>query len=715
MATLNIDLDDGASAGLEQIDAQLQAMAVTTDNLTEAQERNIIVIHEQRASWSAMGVTAVGALGQVTASGLKLAAVLAPIYERQRLINAAQSAFTSISGATSAALGKQAAQWTMLGQVAETGGLMALKAITGLGPQVLGATIGWKGYEAVLARTGLKTVELADGTKVVESNLDRVRAAASRLGGDFARDFGGARDAAKEFYDSINIIPSVWKAIDPVATRGAENLISNINLVRRAYNGAGADLADWQAKMVEQRAKEAEGFAMLGRANQELAARQEYRAEQQRLASINTIEGLNREIQATKEAAGAAATAGKFDAAAKEEYYQKLDYLELQRSKITENVEKARREQFNQSRKAHEEAINAEQDKLGEYMARLQEVYDLEYKRGQDRMRMARELQSTARSQDTDTAMEAGRDLQSGERQLVEARMKAAGATELQIKTQLAEMDKQFAAAVHSIKMQAIADESKAREALLQKERLELEKSGINGIEYEKRLSKIKAEEDKIVFDRRKKAIEETSRFDREQNRITIAQQLANQQALFAKEAERIAKIKAMNQQAIEKAFPAQDVLNSTDPRAVLRQVQENRARAAGQAQADRDRELFERGQAGDQAAMSKFAANQRREMARARRGAFNDAENGNVGEGELATAQAQVAGESLNVMQQQGRVSADTVTALQEALRAIADQATATENMQSTVNQLVASARGMRQATRRQAENSRNQQGSLE
>lgn len=715
MATLTIDLDDEASEGLQAIDAQLEQMAETTDQLTAAQERQITVVHEQRASWSALGVTATGALGQVASSGMKLAAVLAPIYERQRLINAAQSTFAAVSVVTTSSLGKQVTQWGLLGQAAQTGGVMALKAMTGLGPQVLGATIALKGYEAILARTGLKTVELADGTKVVESNLDRVQGSLAKLGGDIRRDFAGAAEVAKEFIGELNFLPSIWKAIDPIATKSAENLVSNINMIRKAYSGADGELADWHAKMEAQREKEAEGFAMLGRANDELRGRQEYRAEQARLASINTIEGLNQEIQKTKEAAGAAATAGKFDAEAKEEYYQTMDFLELQRAKITENVEKARRDQFAKSRKAHEEAINAEQDKLGEYMRRMQEVYDLEHKRHQERARMARELREASRDQDTETVMDASKDLHEGDKARVDARLRAQGATEIQVKHQLAEMDRQFAESAYQIKMQSIADEWKARDAVHQKERLELEKSGLKGIEYEKRLSKIKADEDKMVFDLRKKAIEETGRYQREQNKLTTSQQLANEQALFAKEAERIQKIKALQREAIGKAFNPQEVLNSTDPQKVLRQIQENRARQAGQAQADRDRELWEKGQAGDKAAMNKFAANQRKEMAKARRLAYNDAENGNVGEGELATAQAQVAGEQLGLMQQQGRVTADTAVALQEALKAIADQATATEQMQTTVNQLVANAKGIRQATKRQAENSRNQQGSLE
>ena len=238
----------------------------------------------------------------------------------------------------------------------------------------------------------------------------------------------------------------------------------------------------------------------------------------------------------------------------------------------------------------------------------------------------------------------------------------------------------------------------------------------------------IQQEEDKIVFERRKKAIEEEGRFQREQNKLTIDEQRA-------REMDRLKAIKDATDKA-KKAIgiggaggggggggnfdaAAKDILNAQDPKKVLKQLQEDRAKHAQMEQVERDRDLWVKGNnigmPGQKAALDKFWDNQRKAVAQARREAFDDAMNGNVGGGELMNAQNQVAQKGLANQQKQGKISGDQAKAIADIMQALTDQANINDNMQATVDQLVANAKGIKQVTKRQAENARNQQNSLE
>ena len=163
----------------------------------------------------------------------------------------------------------------------------------------------------------------------------------------------------------------------------------------------------------------------------------------------------------------------------------------------------------------------------------------------------------------------------------------------------------------------------------------------------------------------------------------------------------------------------AKDILNAQDPKKVLKQLQEDRAKQAQMEQVERDRDLWVKGNnigmPGQKAALDKFWDNQRKAVAQARREAFDDAMNGNVGGGELMNAQNQVAQKGLANQQKQGKISGDQAKAIADIMQALTDQANINDNMQATVDQLVANAKGIKQVTKRQAENARNQQNSLE
>ena len=742
MATLTIDLDDQATDGLEQLNAVLEQSAIAAeeagkgaDQLTESQQRQIVVINKTVAGWSELANTSIHALGAMGAAGLNAFGKMEDGAERllQKYGLLGKSAALAES---TAALGAQATGWNNVGAAATTAGTMAVKAWLQVGPQVLGATVAIKGYESLLARTGLTTKELADGTIVLESNLDRVNAATSKFGADVKTNFSESAAALKELTNISISFPDVWKEIDKAATQSAVHMVENIGLINDGYNEtllASQDLvgqllgaeAGATRKLIEQKREqlaidtkaavqrelEKEGLKLLAKANDELANRLAARAEQSRIASLDSVAAVEAEIKKVKEAADAQVKAGKFNADAQTEYAQKIEVLQSRQMAIEKDASTKRTEAHKQRMSEYTEEMKAQDD----FINRAREVYDLELKRGKEKSRQAAELKNTGAKQDFDTKLDVVKDTHEAEKDIAEARLKAQGATEIEVKAQITEMDRKFSADLHAVKLQNIVDESRSRLVELQKERLELDQSGINGVEREKRLSKIKADEDKLIFDQRKKAIEETGRFDREQNKLTNDLKIAGIQAQLKAEEERINKTKAMNDQALAKVFDPRKFAEQQDPNKVFKQFQADRVKQAQEEQITRDDELGRKGMAGDDRAMKKFFDNQKKAMAQAKKQATQDAESGNFSEAEVTKAQANTAKQTVNNFQKQGKMNGDTVKAMQDALTALSNQADATDNIQGTLDQLVAFAKGQKQVAKRQSENARNQANSLE
>ena len=805
MATLRVDLDDEASEGLESLNAQLdqtakatEVVAVAAVHLTQVQQNQTTIINNNRKGWSEFGSTLVGVYGDVATTGINAFRDIevATIKGTVAITNAGYHTATSIINTaivtTGAVMGIKAV-WgkhdqkikestsivedstevqrssisrlvgamallgpagVAMGTAAKLGygdvtaaATFATKAVLGVGPQILGAKVGWEIYAAVLARTGLRTVELADGTKVLESNLDRVHQATGKFGEDLSRDFKEASDAFSSLMDVSITFPDVWQSIDEDATKSAEHLIENVGLIRSGYNeavislrafavqmgggnaeayrkeiGLVRELSDWHAKMDKQREAEVEHFDRLRSANAVVESRALARAEAERVASIKTVDGVDSEIQALKNKAGQMAAALKFDESAQRAYNDQMMALEQRRQAIEKEGSTKRSEYHRKAREEYTEEMKS----IDDLIARTREVYDLDVKRIEAKNRMNRELVGAAKGQDFQTGMDAAKDMHAGEKELAEARLKSQGATDAAIRTELSKMDRQFNEKAHTAKMQQIADESKSKMDQLEKERLKLEKSGIDGSEREKRLSLIQQEEDKVIFERRKKAIEEQGRFEREQNKLTIDEARQRELDKFKQLAD--AKKKAgvggnagggVGKVGGKPDANADEILNAQDPKKVLRELQELRAKQAQKEQAERDRDLWVKGQnigmPGQQAAAKQFAENQRKAMAAARRQAFDDAQNGNVDDGELKNAQNNVAKQTISTMQKQGKLNVDQVKAMTDLLQQAVDTANTVDQLQATVDQLVAAAKGQKQVAKRQAENARNQANSLE
>ncbi|WP_397570452.1 hypothetical protein [Schlesneria sp. T3-172] len=767
MPALRIDLDDQATDGLEELNAKLEEMAIAsqnaadgTDILTEAQQRQVLVLHEQRTGWSTLADTSIDALARIGDAGARAYSATAQAAGAATLATSAFASSTVLSmgivtasaikatGAMAglARMGTNLATgtaglvankmaWDKMGDAAQFAGITALKAASGFGPQILGATIAVESYRAVLARTGLKTVELADGTKVLESNLDRVNQAAGKFGGDISRDMSMAAEGMKDLLNVVIPFPDIWKEVDKIATKSAENLISNIGMLQQGYNDATMASESWVRQLLgeeasairksielrrEQYAIDKEAAAKkaaeapfqerLNQVNAEAAARAEARGEAERIASLKTVQAVDAEIKKVHERMESQKTSLRFTAEEAMKSNNQLIALERQRE-VAEKAASTKRSEYHKKRT---EEYTEEMKAVDALISRQREVYDLEVSRARARAGFQKELLSTQKDETVQSVMAAAEAQHEQDKERVAARLKAQGVTETQIKSQLAELDQQFAATAHSVKMQMIADEFKIRRNELDRERLELEKSGINGIEREKRLSKIKAEEDKAIFEARKKAIAEQGNLERTQNTITANQRRAEQQAYIAAEEERRARAKADRDEALKKAFPTQDILNSTDPQKVLEQLRADRATREQQAQAERDSALGQQAMSGDKKAISQWNRNQRAAINRGKNSANRDFENGNVGESEFQQAQAEVALQSLAGLQQQGRISQQVAIGLAETLNAVTAEAAKNAALQQQVERLVAAAKGISQGAKRANDSYRSQMGSL-
>lgn len=316
MAVIAINLDDQASAGLKQLGGELGKVATATDDVSHSsaelnaeQQRQIMVIHEHREGTSRL----VAAFAELTSHGLELATTLIHIHEQHRMLAQAQRVLSNTSAAVTEFLGKQAAKWGVIEATSGTALSGISRGVTSLGPLVAGVTVGFTAWEAVMARTGKRADELGN----ITTNLDRIHAAAGGVGRDFAAiggELAGNIKYGAMQLSGLNLAVQVgsvaWKELDASATRTADQMVINLGLVREAM-GLGSNEQDRQnARMEAQREKEKDGFREIRDANAELEARSASRARQEEIASIKTVEGIEKEIRALRERTSQAAQAG---------------------------------------------------------------------------------------------------------------------------------------------------------------------------------------------------------------------------------------------------------------------------------------------------------------------------------------------------------------------------------------------------------------------
>lgn len=794
MPALTLTLDDQITDGLVSIDNALKKVGETTlvtaktaERFNDLSQRQTVIIQQQARGYSELAATSVRVFGDISVAGVKafesitLAVVNTQAYMEQLLVKEGASLIRWSIGATvalggmatyliasgrsaaahavsvgqaaasherlggvinrnrgamiagGAALADQTVGYGLLGKAAETAGKAALNAATGAGPYVLGATIAWKGYEMILARTGARMVTLADGSTKMETNLDRVQSAMGNFSKSVSRDIGEAGEAIQYFYDKpwFDFTFGLKEAFDKDVTMRTDNMIENIGHLNKAYNDGVIEMRAYFAQMTgssyqgykdeitvvrelreahanleEQRNREKTGFKNIRDMNQWLEDQEKKRAESARLNSIKTVAGIDDEIRATREKAAETARAGNMDEETSKQFGQRLNWLAERRITVEKQVADA-------AKKAHEakKSIYTEAMRMSdEQSIASTKLLEVERKRVANWHEMGRAIGFALQDQKHENQLARAKEQLEVEKELTAARMKLGGSKDSQIKAQQAAMDKQFAKDMHADRLKQIDIEAQRKLDSIDKERERNEKTGGTAHERAMAESKLLADRDKVLFERRKARIDETGKYQREMIEADANKFKEAELQKFRAEEERIAKVKSLT----EKTFDAQKVMQAADPKKVLKAIQDQRAEAAMNAQGIKDEQLFLKGEAGDKAAMRQFDRNQDRAAKIARKGVMNDFESGNLKDNEVSSAQNKVAQETLTTLQKQGKLSDDQTKAMIDVLKTLANQQQSIDNADATMQQIINFSKGLKSQSAKTTQSTASQVGSL-
>jgi len=449
-ATLSIRVRNETGAELKKIqqsmDATGDSAAALSDDMQRAtretsqeiarlrreQSEEIRIIHEQRASWSSLAATAVPAVTSITVAGVKYAGMLATLAARQKALETVMAPLASSQRALSTAidLGERAA---VRGAASLAGyGQAAGTAATVLG----GVTIGLKGYEALLSRTGKEVIQHTAATddqvralsalqaeaqatgQSVESvarkagisldslgaqtttNLDRLRSATGQMTGELARlasdEVKLLKDAAFEVSGlkfQLDAVRTVWHEIDASATRSTNQMIENLGHVqtgaRKAYdalNGEGASQRIQDMDHLEAaRKREIDDFGRLRGVESELDRLRTETAERRRLDSLTSLRDIDGEINRQKSLAAMAAANNQFDEAAAKRHQATMEALGTKRSQIEADRMKDARDSIGLTRElqqASERNQQSEIDGINAAIRKAQEHADARRKSG---------------------------------------------------------------------------------------------------------------------------------------------------------------------------------------------------------------------------------------------------------------------------------------------------------------------------------------------
>lgn len=692
--SITIRLNDEVTDGVEEIQSALAEMGHFSSetargirDLSAAEQEQIQVIHEHRGSLVDLtGDTvqfageSVSAIGAVTAAYIHFKA---------------ETAWLTYFKSTLASVGTATAAWGNHLDLAARQGIGLLRFVPRFGatvgnviPVLTGATLATAGFEAVLSRTGRRMVDtthdlsqatdeqrrafealateaqrsgttideallragqsFADfGVQVVpvyESNLDRVDAATAKLLTSLARPFRTIADGAAEVLSGLNPLAPVLREIDAAATRSTDNLVRNIAALQSLSEAAAdATLGEGYSqhaaelqRLEELRARQADDFARLRGVNQQLDAEQTAAAERRRLDGIQTIAGIDAEIQRQRQRANELANSDQLTAAAAEELHATLARLEQQRTQILERETQTRldleRRVTEQQQRWADEARQREEQAVTDFIDRENAKYDAAQKAAAKRAELERGLVHTAESEAFQNAV---------------ARMQAQGAS---------------AEDLHQAKLRQI------------------------DLETRQRLESADTEDarEQILFDAQRERLQAEGNFHRQQMQQQARDRQQKAQAEAAAEQAKHDQIKALLQQS--GGPTGHDLLTQQDPRQVLAALQARRAQAAAEKfRAEHGDEVND----GDSRSRARFAARERAVRQQAERDAFQDFRRGDVNPQELANAQVQAGQQTLSTLQQSGQLSQDVVKVLSQQLQAAAQEQQVLSQLQQQVANL--------------------------
>jgi len=291
-----------------------------------------VVVHEQRASWSALAASAVPAIGQVTASIAGLVGTLATIRHQRELIAGVTGAFSN--------LGTVTMRW--IGPVAKVAGYLVpqWKAVT------TAVSVGALAWKAASSDTVQSIARHVAATEVAQSATEKLGEAFDRLGNVAQRPFVLIATGAVETAKALNPVSAETVA---TAKAFASGFVSGgVDLFTGAVSGLADELqrvADsgeaglaWlhgdvkgyeataefiaQAEALRKLATESEralalqerrqeSYRQLGAIQQGAQAAVESAAEIEKIHSITTLDALETQRAAYQQLAHEAVLSGK--------------------------------------------------------------------------------------------------------------------------------------------------------------------------------------------------------------------------------------------------------------------------------------------------------------------------------------------------------------------------------------------------------------------
>lgn len=388
-------LNETAAAVDEIGEASLDDVVAGIEKLTESLQKDSKVIHEHTASWTQFGATAIPAIASITDNVLRYSLELGKLVAEYQAVQTTAKAVATSQQALNIAKDQGAKAAVRIA------GAMAgyAEAVSGVLAVLATVKVAQAAYNTLLENTG----KSADG---LTNNLTRTREANSALWDDIKATAGAGAEAVKDWgvetvanaamsIGELTGVSAAWKEIDRSVTESTNNYVNNTRVIGEAIRGVSRDAVKASQDIAKAQAEAADDFDRVRLSNDEIAQAAKDRAEAERLASIDTVDAINAELQAMQQRRGEAAATNNFSEEDQKRHVAAVGSLEQRRTQITkreaderdrilkhEADERARSDQANAQR--YEDARNKENDKiLDEY--RQQAKADIDARKAREK------------------------------------------------------------------------------------------------------------------------------------------------------------------------------------------------------------------------------------------------------------------------------------------------------------------------------------------
>lgn len=373
---IRVDLVDNTAPGInsieknldsldetgEKAEATLNDVVASIEQLSENLVRETRHVEEHTASWTHFGAEAIPALASITQNVLKysteLAALLVAQQKYEKIIAAVQQNQTALN------IAKQQGFSITTKAVGALAGYA--EAASGLVITVGALKAAHLALNTVLANTG----QSADG---LTNNLTRTREANSQLwddikatasaGAEAVGDWGAETVAnAMRSIDELVGVSDAWKDIDRSVTESTNNYVNNTRVIGEAIRGVSREAVAASKAVAKAQSDAVDDFERVRMSNDEVAQSAKNRAEAERLASLESVDAINAELDAMKQRRGEAAAANKFSEDDQQRYVALVGQLEQRRTEIAkrnaDEREKILKQESDQRAKSDQEYLD---------------------------------------------------------------------------------------------------------------------------------------------------------------------------------------------------------------------------------------------------------------------------------------------------------------------------------------------------------------------